>query len=103
MQGSPGFSFGKPEVKLGWNAQPTCAVILEDVRVPESARVGEEGIGFKIAMSACASRLMPRGGKCGLAGKLAGRREGELEGGEDFHRVFPGELDLWTSCQYMWD
>lgn len=55
MQGTPGLSFGKQEVKLGWNAQPTCAVILEDVLVPESARVGPEGIGFKIAMSACAS------------------------------------------------
>eukprot|EP00884_Botryococcus_braunii_P007492 jgi/Botrbrau1/16744/Bobra.0277s0002.2 len=52
-KGTVGLSFGKPEVKLGWNSQPTCAVILENVRVPESARVGPEGIGFKIAMSAC--------------------------------------------------
>lgn len=49
---TPGLSFGKREHKLGWNAQPTTAVMLDGVRVPEGQRVGEEGDGFKIAMSA---------------------------------------------------
>ncbi len=48
----PGLSFGKEEDKLGWNAQPTTAVMFDDVRVPEENRVGQEGDGFKIAMSA---------------------------------------------------
>jgi alkylation response protein AidB-like acyl-CoA dehydrogenase len=48
---SPGLSFGGLEKKMGWNAQPTRAVIFEDVRVPVANRLGEEGIGFKIAMS----------------------------------------------------
>lgn len=48
----PGLSFGKRERKLGWNAQPTAAVILDGVRVPASNRIGEEGDGFKIAMQA---------------------------------------------------
>ena len=46
-----GLSFGKMENKLGWNAQPTTAVMLDHVRVPESSRIGEEGAGFRIAMS----------------------------------------------------
>ena len=33
-----GVSFGKPEVKLGWNAQPTSVVSFDDVRVPEKNR-----------------------------------------------------------------
>ena len=35
---------------MGWNAQPTAAVIFEDVRVPVANRLGAEGAGFKIAM-----------------------------------------------------
>ncbi|HEV2559489.1 MAG TPA: isobutyryl-CoA dehydrogenase [Microvirga sp.] len=48
---TPGLSFGANERKMGWNAQPTRAVIFEDARVPVANRLGEEGIGFKIAMS----------------------------------------------------
>ena len=47
----PGVSFGANEFKMGWNAQPTRQVILEDVRVPVANRLGPEGIGFKIAMA----------------------------------------------------
>ena len=50
-KGTPGLSFGPNEVKMGWNAQPTRQVILEDVRVPVANRLGPEGIGFKIAMA----------------------------------------------------
>ena len=45
-----GLSFGKKEVKLGWNSQPTAAVIFENARVPVTNRLGAEGDGFKIAM-----------------------------------------------------
>src|SRR3546814_6059417 len=47
---APGLSFGRREKKLGWNSQPTAAVIFEDCRVPVANRIGEEGDGFKIAM-----------------------------------------------------
>jgi alkylation response protein AidB-like acyl-CoA dehydrogenase len=50
-KGTPGLSFGANEYKMGWNAQPTAQVILEDARVPVANRLGPEGIGFKIAMS----------------------------------------------------
>jgi alkylation response protein AidB-like acyl-CoA dehydrogenase len=51
-KGTPGLTFGKPEKKLGWNSQPTAAVIFENCRVPTANRVGQEGEGFKIAMKA---------------------------------------------------
>ena len=50
--GMPGLSFGANEKKMGWNAQPTRQVILDEVRVPASAMLGHDGQGFKIAMSA---------------------------------------------------
>ncbi len=50
-KGTPGLSFGKQEKKLGWNSQPTSAVMFEDCRVPVANRLGEEGDGFKIAMA----------------------------------------------------
>jgi alkylation response protein AidB-like acyl-CoA dehydrogenase len=48
---TPGLSFGANEKKMGWNAQPTRTVIFENCRVPVANRLGEEGIGFKIAMA----------------------------------------------------
>ncbi|KAF9347163.1 Isobutyryl-CoA dehydrogenase, mitochondrial [Mortierella sp. AD094] len=49
-KGFKGLSFGKKESKLGWNSQPTRAVIMEDCEVPVENLVGSEGQGFSIAM-----------------------------------------------------
>ena len=49
-KGSEGLSFGAPEKKMGWNSQPTAMVLFDNVRVPVTNRLGEEGQGFKIAM-----------------------------------------------------
>ena len=48
---TPGLSFGANEKKLGWNSQPTAAVILDNARVPAANLLGREGQGFSIAMS----------------------------------------------------
>jgi alkylation response protein AidB-like acyl-CoA dehydrogenase len=48
---APGLSFGATEKKMGWNAQPTAQIIMEDCKVSEKNRVGAEGEGFKFAMS----------------------------------------------------
>ena len=50
--GTPGLSFGAQEKKLGWHSQPTAMVTFEACRVPVTNRIGAEGQGFKIAMSA---------------------------------------------------
>jgi alkylation response protein AidB-like acyl-CoA dehydrogenase len=50
-KGAPGLSFGAPEHKMGWNAQPTALVNFDDCRIPIANRIGEEGEGFRIAMS----------------------------------------------------
>ncbi|XP_068441626.1 isobutyryl-CoA dehydrogenase, mitochondrial [Clinocottus analis] len=49
-KGTPGLNFGKKEKKVGWNSQPTRAVILEDCAVPVANRLGAEGQGFNMAM-----------------------------------------------------
>lgn len=67
---TPGLSFGKLEKKLGWRNQPTCMIYFENCRVPIANRVGDEGMGFKIALNAL------NGGRvnvasCSLGGALA--------------------------------
>ncbi|MEU0505542.1 acyl-CoA dehydrogenase family protein [Nocardia sp. NPDC005998] len=48
---TPGISFGANEKKMGWNAQPTRQVILDNARVPAANMLGIEGNGFRIAMN----------------------------------------------------
>ena len=48
---APGVKLGANERKMGWNAQPTRAVIFEGARVPVENRLGAEGDGFRIAMA----------------------------------------------------
>lgn len=43
-------SFTQSALQVGWNSQPTRAVIFEDCAVPVTNRLGEEGQGFTIAM-----------------------------------------------------
>ena len=67
---TPGLSFGNLEHKMGWRNQPTSMVYFTNCRVPIAHRVGEEGMGFKIALSAL------NGGRiniasCSLGGALA--------------------------------
>lgn len=50
-KGTKGLSFGKRENKLGWHSQPTAMVFFEKCVVPARNRIGEEGQGFKIALS----------------------------------------------------
>jgi alkylation response protein AidB-like acyl-CoA dehydrogenase len=70
---TPGLSFGANERKMGWNAQPTRAVILEGARVPVANRLGPEGIGFKIAMSGL------DGGRLNIGACSVGGAQGALD------------------------
>ena len=49
-RGTPGFSVGKKEKKMGIRASPTVALHFTDCEVPVAQRLGEEGEGFRIAM-----------------------------------------------------
>ncbi len=48
---APGLSFGASEKKMGWNAQPTAQVLLDNCEVPAGNLIGAEGEGFRFAMS----------------------------------------------------
>lgn len=67
---TPGLSFGKKESKIGWHTQPTAMLFFEDCRVPQSHLIGEEGMGFKIALQALNGGRINIGA-CSLGGALA--------------------------------
>lgn len=50
-KGTPGFTVGKKEDKMGIRPSNTCELIFQDVVIPEANRVGREGEGFRIAMN----------------------------------------------------
>lgn len=112
---TPGLSFGADEKKMGWNAQPTRQVIMEDVRVPVANLIGgEEGNGFTIAMRGL------NGGRlniaaCSLGGALDayGRAAEHVRDREAFGRPLADEptvrftlaelaTDLEASRQLLW-
>jgi alkylation response protein AidB-like acyl-CoA dehydrogenase len=63
-----GFSAVKIDGKLGLRAQDTAELFLDGVRVPDSARLGDEGTGFKVAMSALDNgRISLAAGSVGIA------------------------------------
>jgi len=69
-KGTPGFQVVKTEDKLGLRASDTAELLFADCRVPGGWRLGEEGQGFKIAMTAL------DGGRIGIASQALGIAEG---------------------------
>ncbi len=70
---SPGFSRGKKEPKLGIRASATSELIFEDCRIPVENRLGQEGDGFKIAMTVLDA------GRIGIASQALGIAEAAYE------------------------
>lgn len=67
-KGMPGFKYGKREKKMGCHTSHTMELIFDQVRVPEENRVGEEGDGFKVAMTVLDSgRITIAAGALGIA------------------------------------
>lgn len=67
-KGTPGFVFGKKERKMGLGSSPTVELSFKDCRIHSANRLGDEGIGFKIAMSALdGGRISVGAGAVGLA------------------------------------
>ncbi len=65
---TPGVSVGKKEDKMGQRASDTCVIHFDNVRLPASQRLGQEGEGFKVAMRTL-DRTRPSIGSlaCGIA------------------------------------
>ena len=72
-KGTPGFQVVKTEDKLGLRASDTAEFLFTDCRVPVAWRLGEEGMGFKIAMTSL------DGGRIGIAAQALGIAEGAYE------------------------
>ena len=94
---TPGLSFGNNERKMGWNAQPTRAVIFENARVPAANRLGLEGIGFKIAMSGL------DGGRLNIAACSLGGAQSALDKSLSYmkeRQAFGKRLDEFQALQF---
>ncbi|MGI5948728.1 acyl-CoA dehydrogenase [Peptoniphilus sp.] len=72
-RGTPGFTVGEPEDKMGIRGSSTCELIFEDCRIPKENLLGKEGKGFKIAMKTL------DGGRIGIASQALGIAEGAID------------------------
>lgn len=77
----PGFSIGKIEKKLGICASSTSEVVLDNCEVPTENLLGEEGAGFKIAMSTL------DGGRIGIGTQAVGIARAAFEQARDYSKV----------------
>jgi butyryl-CoA dehydrogenase len=77
-KGTPGFSFGKKEMKMGIRSSATYELIFENCRVPKENLLGKEGEGFKIGM------MILDGGRNGIAAQALGIAEGAYEFALDY-------------------
>lgn len=95
--GTKGLSFGANERKMGWNAQPTRAVMFEDCRIPVSNRIGNEGDGFKIAMSGL------DGGRLNIAACSVGGAQAALDKALSYaneRKAFGKKLNEFQALQF---
>ncbi len=75
---TPGFSFGKKELKLGIRSSPTREFVFDNCRIPAANLLGEEGSGFKVAMKTL------DGGRIGIAAQALGIAQGAFEAARDY-------------------
>jgi alkylation response protein AidB-like acyl-CoA dehydrogenase len=72
-RGTPGFSIGKKEDKLGIRASSTCELILEECHVPGANVLGEVGKGYKVAIETLNE------GRIGIGAQMIGLARGALD------------------------
>jgi alkylation response protein AidB-like acyl-CoA dehydrogenase len=94
---APGITYGRKEEKLGWNSQPTRGITFEDVRVPASHLLGNEGDGFRIAMKGL------DGGRINIAACSVGAAQGALDAARRYmgeRRQFGKALSEFQALQF---
>jgi len=94
---TPGLSFGNNERKMGWNAQPTRAVIFQDARVPAANLLGNDGDGFKIALEGL------DGGRLNIAACALGGAQKAFEKALGYmkeRKAFGKRLDEFQALQF---
>lgn len=78
--GTPGMTFGKPELKMGLRGSVTTAIMLEDVRVPKENLLGERGKGFIQFLQVL------DGGRVGIGAMALGLAQGAYEAAVSYAR-----------------
>ncbi len=74
-KGTPGLSIGKEEDKMGQRASGTVAIFMSDLHLPHDALIGEEGLGYRSALTALTA------GRVGISGLSIGISEAALSEG----------------------
>jgi len=96
--GFSGFRVGRHEEKMGQMSSPSVEILLNDCVVPEENRLGQEGQGLKIALSAL------DGGRIGIAAQAVGLAQGALEESVKYakqRRAFGKSLSEFQAIQWM--
>jgi len=96
--GFKGFRAGRHEDKMGQRSSPSVEIILNDCEVPVENRLGEEGQGLKIALSAL------DGGRIGIAAQAVGLAQGALEESVKYakqRRAFGKNIGEFQAIQWM--
>lgn len=95
---TPGFSFGKTERKMGLHSSPTRELIFEGCEVPTANRLGEEGQGFKIALSSL------DGGRINIGAIAVGVAQAAFETARNYARQreqFGQPISAFQGIQFM--
>jgi len=97
-KGTPGFKVGKEEKKLGINATACCELVFTDCEVPAMNRIGNEGEGYKIALSTL------DGGRIGIATQATGIAQGAFEAALAYSQqrmAFGQPISQFQAIQFM--
>jgi len=97
-KGTPGFKVGKEEKKLGINATACVELSFSDCEVPVENRVGNEGDGYKVALSTL------DGGRIGIASQAVGIAQGAFEASLKYageRQAFGGPISQFQAIQFM--
>lgn len=97
-KGTPGFTFGKKEHKMGIRASATYELVFENCRIPKENMLGEDGNGFKIALKTL------DGGRIGIAAQALGIAQGAFDEALKYSKVreqFGKPISSFQGLQWM--